>query len=198
MTGFSSLRLGIASKLAMHSLAVSVPPHLCREESRQKCSGQPGCGPPARWRRQCQSSRLCSAAFAAAQNSRCLPQTARCARISVVDKCFYSKDSARSRRPLYPASTSSRAHSLEPSRLRPGRPSANRTMPVFVGVWEPKVSQTLRRQSPPSPSRQTASPATLHFVPRPWSFRDSKAGSRIRSGAKLNDITRITDQPLRL
>ena len=63
-----------------------------------------------------------------------------------------------------------------PFRPRPVRPSANRTMPVFVGGWEPEVSQTLRRQSPPPPSHQTASPATLHFVPRPWSLGDSKPG----------------------
>ena len=37
--------------------------------------------------------------------------------------------------------------------------------PVFVGVWEPKVSQTLYRQSPPTPPRcQTASRATLHSL----------------------------------
>ena len=30
-------------------------------------------------------------------------------------------------------------------------------LPVFVGVWDPKVSQPLRRQSPPAPTRQTAS-----------------------------------------
>ena len=65
----------------------------------------------------------------------------------------------------------------EPFRLRPVRPSAYRTMPVFVGVWEPEVSQPLHRQSPPSPPHQTASPATLHFVPRPWSLGDSKTGS---------------------
>ena len=59
---------------------------------------------------------------------------------------------------------------------RPGRPSAHHTMPVFVGVWEPEVSQPLRRQSPPTPSRQTASPASLRFAPAPWSLGDSKPG----------------------
>ena len=63
-----------------------------------------------------------------------------------------------------------------PFRPRPGRPSAHRTMPVFVGVWEPEVSQPLRRQSPPTPSRQTASPASLRFAPAPWSLGDSKPG----------------------
>ena len=63
-----------------------------------------------------------------------------------------------------------------PFRPRPVRPSANRTMPVFVGVWEPEVSQPLHRQSPPSPSRQTASPASLRFAPAPWSLGNSKPG----------------------
>ena len=35
------------------------------------------------------------------------------------------------------------------------------TLSVSVGVLEPKVSQPLPRQSPPIPTRQTASPATL-------------------------------------
>lgn len=48
-------------------------------------------------------------------------------------------------------------------------------LPVFVGVWEPKVSQPLSRQSPPSPHTfQTASVATLHFVPRPMALADSQ------------------------
>ena len=97
----------------------------------------------------------------------------RFARINVVASYFYSKARACSRTPLYPGSPLSRAHSFGPSRPRPGRRSANRTMSVFVGVWEPKVSQPLCRQSPPSPSRQTTSPATLHFVPRHWWFGDS-------------------------
>ena len=54
----------------------AIPPHLCREESRQKCGGHPECGRPGRWRRQCQSSQICSATDVAAQNPRCQPQTA--------------------------------------------------------------------------------------------------------------------------
>ena len=71
-------------------------------------------------------------------------------------------------------------------------------LPVFVGVWEPEVSQPLRRQSPPTPSRQTASPASLRFAPAPWWFRDSKAGTRIPDRIKSNDSARATVQPLRL
>ena len=48
--------------------------------------------------------------------------------------------------------------SVGPSRPRPGRPSAGRTMPVFVGVWEPGLP-ALRRQSPPALPHQTASRA---------------------------------------
>ena len=36
------------------SSPAAIPPHLCRDESRQKCSGQPGYGRPGRWRRVCQ------------------------------------------------------------------------------------------------------------------------------------------------
>ena len=32
----------------------AIPPHLCRDESRQKCSGQAGHSRPGRWRRVCQ------------------------------------------------------------------------------------------------------------------------------------------------
>ena len=119
----------------------------------------------------------------------------RFARITVIASYFYSKDSACSRAPLYPAPPLSRAHSFGPSRPRPGRRSANRTMSVFVGVWEPKVSQPLCRQSPPSPSRQTTSPATLHFVPRPWSLGDSKSGSRPDRIRNRNVCARNTVPP---
>ena len=62
-----------------------------------------------------------------------------------------------------------------------------------------------------SPFRGAPEPAAPHFqttsgtnapvaalLPRPWSFRDSKAGARIKAGNNLNDITRATVQPLRL
>ena len=75
----------------------AIPPHLCREESRQKCVGHPECGRPGRWRRQCQSSQICSATYIAAQNPRCQPQTAQCAphqrrgRVPVFDgQCLFA------------------------------------------------------------------------------------------------------------
>ena len=46
-----------------------------------------------------------------------------CSRFSGVALCFYSTVGACSRKPLYPASRSVRAHSLGPSRPRPRRPS---------------------------------------------------------------------------
>ena len=46
-----------------------------------------------------------------------------CSRSSVVVLCFYSSVSACSRRPLYTASASVRAHSFGPFRPRPRRPS---------------------------------------------------------------------------
>ena len=99
----------------------AIPPHLCRDESRQKCSGQPGYGRPGRWRRQCQSSRLCSPAFASAQNPRCPPQTAperRC-------KGFAHQ----------PHPSGQPCHG--PSRPRPRRPSAfphRRSLPLLQGA----------------------------------------------------------------
>ena len=44
---------------------------------------------------------------------------------------------------------------------RAGEAVCLHTLSVSVGVWEPKVSQPLPRQSPPIPTHQTASPATL-------------------------------------
>jgi len=61
-----------------------------------------------------------------------------------------------------------------PSRSRLVRPSPHHTLSVFVGVWEPKVSQPLRRQSPPTLTHQTASPATLRFAPCPMALPDSQ------------------------
>ena len=45
----SPFLLGTASPW---SNLAAIPPHLCRGEPRQKCSGQPGCSRPGCWRRQ--------------------------------------------------------------------------------------------------------------------------------------------------
>ena len=176
----------------------AIPPHRSRDESRPPCSGRPGYGRPGRWRRQCQSSQICSATYVAAQNPRCQPQTARllplqrrCVVLLFDGQCLFAwtvvpriNVCARSLPWAVPAQAPE-AVSLP-------------ALPVFVGVWEPVVSQPLHRQSPPSFRTRPPPPPTLHFVPRPWSFRDSKADSRINLGENLNGITRIHGQPLRL
>lgn len=42
----------LRSKVDYH--LVAIPPHLCRGEPRQKCSGRPGCSRPGCWRSVCQ------------------------------------------------------------------------------------------------------------------------------------------------
>ena len=124
LPGQATSRRVTACGSAVRSACLSpaaIPPHLCRDESRQKCSGQPGYGRPGRWRRQCQSSRLCSPAFASAQNPRCPPQTApegRC-QASPSTSCCYSTVGDG------------------PSRPRPRRPSARphrRSLPLLQGA----------------------------------------------------------------
>ena len=138
--------LPLLGKPSAWSYPAAIPPHLCRGEPRQKCSGRPGGSRSGCWRCVCPSEPATPSAGGSVQGSiRCRERT-------------------------------SFVRASGPFRPRPVRPSASRTMPVFVGVWEPEVSQPLRRQSPPPPSHQTASPATLHFVPRPWSLGDSKPG----------------------
>ena len=63
-----------------------------------KPSGRPGHGRPGRWRRQCQSSQICSATYVAAQNPRCQPQTAqlrphqrRCLVLLFEGQCLFAK-----------------------------------------------------------------------------------------------------------
>ena len=164
----AALRSSAAGSLPLRKSALylaAIPPHLRRGEPRRKCSGRPGGSRSGCWRRQCRNKSATDCAGRSVQGS------IRC----------------RERRTAIRAS--------EPSRLRPVRPSAYRTMPVFVGVWEPEVSQPLHRQSPPSPPHQTASPATLHFVPRPWSLGDSKPGSP-HQGQHTTDRRHPPDRPV--
>ena len=156
----------------------AIPPHLCRGEPRQKCSGQQGGSRPGCWRRQCQSSQICSATSVAAQNPRCQPQTAPgCAphqRRSQVPQ--FEGHCQFARTVISRINVSARSHPWAVPAQAPEAVCPTLLLPVFVGVWEPKVSQPLRRQSPPALPHQTASGATLHFVPRPWSLGDSKPG----------------------
>ena len=77
------------------SYPAAIPPHLCRGEPRQKCSGQPGGSRSGCWRRQCRnkSATDCAGGF--------VPGSIRC----------------RERRAAIRAS--------EPSRLSPVRPSVH-------------------------------------------------------------------------
>lgn len=59
-------------------------------------------------------------------------------------------------------------------------------LPVFAGGREPKVSRPWSRQSQPALPRQTASGATLHCVPRPWSLGDSKPGFPHQGRSDIN------------
>ena len=167
---------------------VAIPPHRSRGKPRPPCSGRPGGGRPGRWRRQCQSARSWPPPIP--QHPR--PASPRAARHRLRGgnrQCigFAAGDILRG--------------SLAMGRPGPGPGGRLPTelSTVFVGGLEPKVSSPWSRQSqwPPHSSRPPPGP-TLHCVPRPWSFRDSKAGARIAAGATLHDIPRSTHQPLRL
>ena len=105
----------------------AIPPHLRRGKPRRKCSGRPGCSRPGCWRSVCQSA---------------LPEGTLAARHTLRRWHRQCKAFGHKRYPSW-----ERSHG--PSRPGPWRPSAHRTVPVFVGVWEPEVSQPLHRQSPP-------------------------------------------------
>ena len=62
----------------------------------------------------------------------------------------------------------------------------NPSLPVFAGGREPKVSRPWSRQSQSALPHQTASGATLHFVPRPWSLGDSKPGFPHQGRSDIN------------
>ena len=145
----------------------AIPPHLRRGEPRRKCYGRPGCGRPGRWRRHCQFG----------PQLRRSPNCQRLrgsARISVVASYLYSSDSACSREPLYPAPTSEPRSQGGPSRPRPGRPSATHSVGLFRCSREPVVSLPRRSRARRPFPFQTASGATLHFVPRPMALADSQ------------------------
>ena len=119
-------------------------------------------------------------------------------RIGLSASYLDSSGSACSRRPSYPASPSSRAHSFGPFRPRPRRESARpqrRSLPLLQGALR-LPSTALQSPSPttlPDTLRGHAPLASL--VPRPWSLGDSKPGSRPDLIKKGNEITRIADPP---
>jgi len=121
----------------------AIPPHICREESRQKCSGHPGSGPLARWRSLCQSSFQGIKTFALAAPTRCQPQTAPGGTVSAL---------------ISPESFDSALLWAVPAQA-PERFSLTRPLSVFAGGREPKVSRPLSRQSLPAHPFQTLSGA---------------------------------------
>ena len=125
----------------------AIPPHICQEESRQKCSGHPGSGPLARWRRLCQSSLQGIKTIALAAPPRCQPQTAPGSAVRALTSPE-SFDSA-----LLWAVPAQAPESVCPH-----------TLPVFVGGREPEVSRPWSRQSQSAPHLQTLSEATLHSL----------------------------------
>ena len=111
---------------------------------------------------------------------------------------FYSRVSASSRRPSYPAPTSVRRSQGGPFRPRPRRPSAfpqRRSLPLFQGAL--RLPSTALQSPPPLtlPDRLQGHAPLASLVPRPWSLGDSKPGVRPDHIKKGNDITRINDPP---
>ena len=149
----------------------AIPPHLCRDESRQKCSGQAG-------------------------HSRPLPLPAVGAdSVGIPLRC------TRHRLRLgHGARPDGREPSTFDPGMGRSVPGPGGSLPTHnVGLFrcsrEPCVSLP-RRSRARRPSRcQTPSGATLHCVPRPWSLGDSKPGCRPDGIKNRNDITRITDPP---
>ena len=111
------------------------------------------------------------------------PPFHRSPRISVGASYLNSKDTASSRGPSSPASTSVPAHTLGPSRPRPRRPSAQpfscQSLPAAGSLRSPvrgpvKASQPSRTRPPPGP-RSTAFRALGHW-------ETLSRASRIREG----------------
>jgi len=160
----------------------AIPPHLRREESRRKCSGQAG-------------------------HSRPLPLPAVGA-----DSVSHRRSALRHSPPPSSCAArhrlrrgdSARPDGREPSTFDPGVgrsvPDPGGSLPTHnVGLFrcsrEPCVSLPRRSRARRPPRCQTPSGATLHFVPRPWLLGDSKPGIRPDGIKNGNDITRITDPP---
>ena len=148
----------------------AIPPHLCRGEPRQKCSGRPGCSRPRCCRLLAQrvSAPLCSGPHPAPVG----------ARADVEASCFYSWGSASSRGRLCPAWALVRAHSFGPFRPRPRRPSAThrcRSLPAAGSLRSPvRVPVKARQPFPHNAADRLRGHAPLAaLVPRPWSLGDS-------------------------
>ena len=132
----------------------AIPPHICREESRQKCSGHPGSSPPLTLRP------------AGAEGAGCVPSNASGNTSGLITLHQPTASSIACHRPPHPATHSAGGHRLclACGRCRfPFVATASWAVPaqapegvcpthklaVFAGGWEPEVSHPLYRQSPP-------------------------------------------------
>ena len=101
----------------------AIPPHLCRGEPRQKCSGQPGGSRSGCWRRQCRNKSATDCAGAS------MPGSIRC-------------------RERYTA-----IQANEPSRLSPVRPSVHPSRPVSSApLLRPDGLRSIPLRSPAAPT----------------------------------------------
>ena len=132
----------------------AIPPHLCRGEPRQKCSGRPGCSRPRCCRLLAQ--RMSGSAFGGLWPPRLIA-------LSAHNHAFASaRHPLRQWEPFFLGF----AHGRYPfdsalSRARWARtPEAvcAHILPVFAGGREPGVSRPLYRQSPPSLTRRCYRP----------------------------------------
>ena len=122
---------------------------------------QPSASAPGCWRRQCQSSQICSPAFASAQLLRCLPQTARfrphqgCSRLPLIQR--HCQGANHRRTPLQPpclAPTGWAVPSQAPEGVCPPIAPVSSAVPgslasPFRGAPEPAAPHAARH--PPGP-----------------------------------------------
>ena len=168
----------------------AIPPHLRRGEPRRKCSGRPGHGRPGRWRRLCQTSRLCVRCFAPATNPCCPPQTARfrphqrCYVLHLFEgQCLFAKT-------VVPRSTVSAA--LTPlGRSGPGRGGRlpTHSAGLFRCSREPKVSLP-RRSRARRPPLQDRLPGHAPLRSAPYGTGRLAGGSRIEVRGNAGQVSR--------
>ena len=126
----------------------AIPPHLRRGLPRRKCSGRPGSSRSGCWRRQCRDSATLHP-----------PQTAP-------EPQCQAAYAAANVVPLF-------GQVSRPGSVRGGRLSTLRVRSPPLHCSALTGSAVFRSRAQPPPRHQTASPDTLHFVPRPMALPDS-------------------------
>ena len=157
---FAPFLLGTASPWLY---LAAIPPHLRRGKPRRKCSGRPGGSPMGCWRRQCRNKSATDCAGAPAS--------------AVLASYFYSKVSASSRRPSYPAPTSVLRSQSGPSRPRPRRESAHpqrRSLSGSGSLRSPSPCTAKARRIPTLPDTLRGHAPFASLVPRPMALADSQ------------------------